>query len=50
MVRGDNMAEAICLLTLTLFAVLYIFGYIHDFIFWVCRKIDMQKNTADTNK
>ncbi len=33
------MTEAICLLTLALFAVLYIFGYVHDFIFWICEKM-----------
>ncbi len=32
------MDEIIVLLMFALFAILYIFGYVHDFIFWLCDK------------
>ena len=34
------MREAIILLSLALFGLLYILGFVHDFIFWLCEKMN----------
>lgn len=40
------MGEAIILLALTLFAVLYIFGYVHNYVFWLCDKRNKHDHKA----
>ena len=34
------MGEMFVLIGLSVFAVLYIFGYVHDFIFWLCDRLN----------
>lgn len=36
------MCAAIILLSLALFGLFYILGFVHDFIFWLCKKMNWQ--------
>lgn len=45
---GDgDMAEMFVEIGMAVFAVLYIFGYVHDFIFWLCDR-HKESNECET--
>lgn len=35
---SETLIEMIVLLHLSVFFLLYTFGYVHDFVFWLCEK------------